>query len=101
MGMEVVVFSGTDSKRDEAMKFGAAEFVATKGVKQFQGVQPNDHLLITTSFLPDFFTVSALRESLSVKRIPKIHANSEAIRKDLSSYDLNGCRTKSCAAIDQ
>ena len=54
MGMEVVVFSSTDSKREEAMRFGAAEFVATKGVKQFEGIKPLDALLVSTSVLPDF-----------------------------------------------
>ena len=54
MGYEMVVFSGTESKKAEALSFGAAEFHATKDVKQFEGVEPIDHLLITTSFLPDF-----------------------------------------------
>ena len=54
MGMEVVVFSTTDSKRDEAMEFGAAEFHATKGLTEFKDVHKIDHLLITTSVLPDF-----------------------------------------------
>ena len=54
MGMEMVVFSRTDSKREEAMKFGAAEFHATQDVKEFTGVAKLDHLLVTTSMLPDF-----------------------------------------------
>jgi D-arabinose 1-dehydrogenase-like Zn-dependent alcohol dehydrogenase len=53
MGMEAVVFSRTDSKKSEAFGFGASEFHATKGVKDFKGVKPIDHLLITTSVLPD------------------------------------------------
>ena len=54
MGMEAVVFSSTDSKREEAFKFGASEFHVTKGVKKFEGIKPVDHLLITTNVLPDF-----------------------------------------------
>ena len=54
MGCEVVVFSGTESKRQEAIKFGAKEFYATKGVTKFEGIKKINHLIITTSFLPDF-----------------------------------------------
>jgi D-arabinose 1-dehydrogenase-like Zn-dependent alcohol dehydrogenase len=53
MGYEMVVFSGTESKKAEALKFGAAEFHATQGVSKFEGVKPIHHLLITTSVLPD------------------------------------------------
>ncbi|KAK5229410.1 hypothetical protein LTR96_003022 [Exophiala xenobiotica] len=53
MGMEAVVFSGTESKKEEAFKLGAAEFYATKGVTKFEGIRPVDCLLITTSVLPD------------------------------------------------
>lgn len=54
MGMEVVVFSTTEGKRDEAMKFGASEFVATKGLTKFEGIKPVDALLITAGAQPDF-----------------------------------------------
>ena len=54
MGMEAVVFSGTDSKREEAIRLGASEFYTTKGVTKFEGIEPVDGLLITTSVLPDF-----------------------------------------------
>ncbi|OAG43327.1 hypothetical protein AYO21_02264 [Fonsecaea monophora] len=53
MGMEAVVFSGTESKKEEAFQFGAREFYATKGVTKFVGIEPVDCLLITTSVLPD------------------------------------------------
>ncbi|KIW75373.1 hypothetical protein Z517_10114 [Fonsecaea pedrosoi CBS 271.37] len=53
MGMEAVVFSGTESKKEEAFQFGAREFYATKGVTKFEGIEPVDCLLITTSVLPD------------------------------------------------
>lgn len=54
MGCQVVVFSGTDNKREEAMKLGATEFYATKGVKQLEIGKPIDNLLVTTSSQPDW-----------------------------------------------
>jgi D-arabinose 1-dehydrogenase-like Zn-dependent alcohol dehydrogenase len=54
MGCQVVAFSGTESKRAEAMGFGAVEFHATRGLTEFKGVKPLDQLLITTSEQPDF-----------------------------------------------
>jgi D-arabinose 1-dehydrogenase-like Zn-dependent alcohol dehydrogenase len=54
MGCEIVVFSSTDSKKDEAMKLGATEFVATKGVEKLEIGKPIDHLIVTTSFQPDW-----------------------------------------------
>ncbi|KAF7357732.1 NAD(P)-dependent alcohol dehydrogenase protein [Mycena venus] len=53
MGASVVVFSSTDSKREEAMRLGATEFYATKGVESFD-MAKLDHLMVTTSFLPDW-----------------------------------------------
>jgi D-arabinose 1-dehydrogenase-like Zn-dependent alcohol dehydrogenase len=53
MGCEVIVFSSTESKRAEAIALGATEFVATKGAKSLD-VQPIDHLLVTSSFQPDW-----------------------------------------------
>ena len=54
MGMEVIVFSTTAAKKDEAMKFGATEFWPTKDVKELKDVKPLQSLIITTSVLPDF-----------------------------------------------
>jgi D-arabinose 1-dehydrogenase-like Zn-dependent alcohol dehydrogenase len=56
MGCEVVVFSSTDSKKDEAFKLGATEFVATKNVKDLaeKVARPIDTLLVTTSVQPDW-----------------------------------------------
>ena len=56
MGCEVVVFSSTDSKKDEAMKLGASEFIATKGLKSLKDAvsAPIDHLIVTTSFQPNW-----------------------------------------------
>ncbi|RJE27597.1 alcohol dehydrogenase [Aspergillus sclerotialis] len=54
MGCQVVVFSGTDSKKEEAKKLGASEFYATKGVKELNIGKPIDNLLVTTSSQPDW-----------------------------------------------
>ncbi|KAJ7211155.1 putative NADP-dependent alcohol dehydrogenase C 2 [Mycena pura] len=53
MGAEVVVFSSTESKRDEAVRLGASEFYATRGVTKFE-MRKLDHLLTTTNILTDF-----------------------------------------------
>ena len=54
MGCDVVVFSGTNSKREQAMQLGAHEFVASKENPKFENVKPIRHLLVTTSFQPDW-----------------------------------------------
>jgi D-arabinose 1-dehydrogenase-like Zn-dependent alcohol dehydrogenase len=54
MGCEVVVFSGTNSKREEATKLGAREFYATKDVKELKINKRINHLLVTTSAQPDW-----------------------------------------------
>jgi D-arabinose 1-dehydrogenase-like Zn-dependent alcohol dehydrogenase len=56
MGLEVIVFSSTEDKREEAMAFGADKFYATKGVKKFPDelTKKIDHLIFTTSGQPDF-----------------------------------------------
>ncbi|ESK91362.1 nadp-dependent alcohol dehydrogenase [Moniliophthora roreri MCA 2997] len=56
MGCDVVVFSGTDSKRQEALSLGAREFYATKGVEDYTNLgvtKPIDRLILTTSSLED------------------------------------------------
>lgn len=54
MGCEVIVFSGTESKKKEAMALGASEFYATKGLKELKIGNGVDHLLVTTSAQPDW-----------------------------------------------
>lgn len=54
MGCEVVVLSGTESKKAEALQLGAKEFYATKGKKELDIGRPLDHLLVTTSAQPDW-----------------------------------------------
>lgn len=52
MGLEVVVFSGTESKKQEALAFGASEFHTTKNMDS-SSVRPLDILLITASANPN------------------------------------------------
>jgi len=54
MGCDVVVFSGTESKKDEAMRLGAKEFVAMKGKDSIDIGRKVDALLVTTSANPDW-----------------------------------------------
>lgn len=54
MGCEVVVFSGSDSKKEEAKKLGASEFHAMKGVKELKLERGIDRLLVTTASPPDW-----------------------------------------------
>lgn len=54
MGCDVVVFSGTDSKKEEAKKLGASEFVSMKGKKELDIGRQLDALIVTTSFNPDW-----------------------------------------------
>ena len=55
MGCEVVVFSGTDSKRKEALALGASSFYTAADLKS-EGMRKHfvNHLLVTTSELPDW-----------------------------------------------
>ncbi|KAJ8100140.1 chaperonin 10-like protein [Lipomyces tetrasporus] len=54
MGCETVVFSSTESKKNEAIRLGAKEFYATKGVTSLNIGKPLDHLIVTTSSQPDW-----------------------------------------------
>lgn len=54
MGARVVVLSGTDSKKEEATRLGAHEFIATKGQKELKVSRKLDRLLVTTSAQPDW-----------------------------------------------
>ncbi|KAF1966528.1 GroES-like protein [Bimuria novae-zelandiae CBS 107.79] len=57
MGCDVVVLSGTDSKKDEALKLGASDFIAMKGKDQIDVGKKIDSLIITTSAMPDWKVV--------------------------------------------
>jgi D-arabinose 1-dehydrogenase-like Zn-dependent alcohol dehydrogenase len=54
MGCDVVVFSGSDNKEEEAKKLGAKEFIAMKGKTELDVSRKVDALLVTTSVNPDW-----------------------------------------------
>lgn len=54
MGCRVVVLSGTEQKKEEALRLGAHEFVASRGADTLRVYRPVDRLLVTTSVQPDW-----------------------------------------------
>ena len=54
MGCAVVVFSSTNSKKEQAMQLGATEFVATKENPSLRDIAPLDSLVVSTSVQPDW-----------------------------------------------
>ncbi|CAN9393794.1 unnamed protein product [Alternaria alternata] len=54
MGCDVIAFSGTDSKKEEAERLGARNFVAMKGKTEIGIGRKLDALLVTTSAAPDW-----------------------------------------------
>ena len=58
MGCDVVSFSGTNSKKEEAIKLGAKEFFATKDMKELNIGKKIDCLLVTTSAQPGTYLSS-------------------------------------------
>jgi D-arabinose 1-dehydrogenase-like Zn-dependent alcohol dehydrogenase len=56
LGAEVVVFSGSENKREEAMKLGAKEFWVTKDLKEKRPEKGLDFLMTTGSGHPDWAT---------------------------------------------
>lgn len=54
MGCRVVVLSSTDRKKEEALKLGAHEFVATKGATELKVSTPIDRLLVTAAVPPNW-----------------------------------------------
>ncbi|TGJ85452.1 hypothetical protein E0Z10_g3330 [Xylaria hypoxylon] len=53
-GCYVVVISGSESKKEEALRLGANEFIATKGKTELKASRPIDRLLVTTSSLTNW-----------------------------------------------
>ncbi|KAI1174927.1 GroES-like protein [Nemania sp. FL0916] len=54
MGCHVIVLSGSDRKKDEALKLGAHEFVATGGQTELKVSRHLNRLLVTASVQPDW-----------------------------------------------
>ncbi|KAI5892238.1 GroES-like protein [Schizophyllum commune H4-8] len=55
MGCEVVAFSSTENKKDEAIQLGASEFHAVNGQESLDNVRPLNCLLVATSSQPDWY----------------------------------------------
>lgn len=53
-GCNVVALSGSDSKKDEAAKLGAHEFIAMKGKEKLETSRLFDRLLVTIPSKPDW-----------------------------------------------
>lgn len=67
LGCRVVVLSGSDRKKEEALKLGANEFIATKDAKELKVFRPLNRLLVTTSAQPNWesiLTIMAPRSSI-------------------------------------
>jgi D-arabinose 1-dehydrogenase-like Zn-dependent alcohol dehydrogenase len=54
LGCEVVALSGSEGKKEEASKLGAHHFVATTGVEKLEVPRKINHLIVTTSVMPDW-----------------------------------------------
>jgi len=54
LGCEVVALSGTEEKKEEALRLGATHFVATEGGRDLSVPRKINHLLVTTSQMPDW-----------------------------------------------
>jgi D-arabinose 1-dehydrogenase-like Zn-dependent alcohol dehydrogenase len=54
MGCHVVVLSGSERKKEEALSLGAHEFIATKDVEEIKPSRKLNRLLVTTSAQPDW-----------------------------------------------
>ena len=54
MGCRVVVLSGSEKKKDEAIRLGAHEFIAMKGAKEIKTSTPINRLLVTAAAPPNW-----------------------------------------------
>ncbi|KAH6723608.1 chaperonin 10-like protein [Leptodontidium sp. MPI-SDFR-AT-0119] len=60
LGCEVVALSGSEEKKEEALRLGATHFVATKVVKDLKVPRKINHLIVTTSQMPDWQQYDAI-----------------------------------------
>lgn len=54
LGCEVVAFSGSEAKRDDALALGAKHYIAVKGAAKIELPRKLDHLIITAGSMPDW-----------------------------------------------
>ena len=60
LGCRVVVLSGSERKKDEAIKLGATDFVATADAKELKVEKKITRLLVTTSAQPDWAKLTSI-----------------------------------------
>ena len=90
-GCEVVVFSGTESKREAAMQLGAHEFYATEELEEFKDIAPIDHLMVTTSMqIPWALYLSVMASPGTV--YPLSVAIGEDLKVPYMSFLMSGLR---------
>lgn len=61
-GCRVVVLSGSDRKKDESLRLGAHEFIATKGKDKLEVSHKLDRLLVCTSAQPDWAQLMSIMQ---------------------------------------
>ena len=103
MGKKVVVFSGHDNKKDEAIALGAHEFYATAG-KDKLDVAPLDRLIVTANTLPEWglyvpildyeATVHALTIAMDDYKFPALDLTIKGIRIQGSAVASRGVHTE-------
>ncbi|KAH6609946.1 alcohol dehydrogenase [Trichoderma cornu-damae] len=60
MGCKVVVFSSSESKREDAMKLGASEYHVLTADSSLEGIEQVNHMLLCGSAQPDFSRIIRL-----------------------------------------
>ena len=65
MGCRVVVLSSSETKKAEALKLGAHEFIATKGAKELKISVSLNRLLVTAAFPPDWDLILPIMKTRS------------------------------------
>ncbi|KAL4915424.1 chaperonin 10-like protein [Aspergillus aurantiobrunneus] len=101
MGCRVVVLSGSERKREEAIKLGAHEFIATKGAEKLSISKRIDRLLVTASVPPNWeLIVPILAARASIYPLTASPGNFEIPYLTLIKYGINviGSNTP-CRAI--
>ena len=66
MGCHVVVLSGSERKKAEALQLGAHEFIATKDAKKLEVSSPIDRLLVTAAVPPNWELILPIMAPRSV-----------------------------------
>ncbi|KAL7805339.1 alcohol dehydrogenase [Trichoderma aethiopicum] len=63
MGCKVVVFSSSESKREDALRLGASEFHVLTDDSSLEGIKPVKHMLLCGNAQPDYSRIISLTAS--------------------------------------